>query len=445
MKSLFLLIALYTITGKQAVPSGEVPAGASCVYEQSGTKSGQMTAGNDITLTLYGYDRCMIQSVRLMMHSNKSAGAGELQMTIGQTVVWSISDAAFNAPSWAGAYSSDWVDITHDLNNTKVPKNSPVTLHIRASQNSLYLQSVELTYTAAEAEVYTVQFDTHIPQQVAPATEQKPGAGVALPDVPIDDPNWRFYGWARTSCYGSDMPVETYQVGTRFYPEDDCTLHAVYMQGEEQQPWYPTDNLTSGDYMITLYEPVSGTMLVASGSVTNGCIPATAHTLYMDNGWVSMPVEACMQQNIYTLQVIGDTVSILHQATDKPVCLSNSGKLAVTTTNNQWQATPCNADNDAMQHYAISATAGSGTYYISFGLSDDLQYRFQATSDPAYKHDLLLFALADRVETAVRYSSFPFGGDVTNTNTDNSHEYRMNIGVHTLIIKNGKKYVQINE
>ena len=102
MKSLFLLIALYTISGKQAVPSGNIPDGTTCVYEQSGSKSGQMTAGNDLTLTLSGYDGLQLQSITLSMRSNTASGAGEMQLAIGGTSVWSIGNMSFNKSALAG-------------------------------------------------------------------------------------------------------------------------------------------------------------------------------------------------------------------------------------------------------------------------------------------------------------------------------------------------------
>ena len=446
MKTLFLLIALYTITGKQAVPSGDVPAGSTCTYEQSGSRSGQMTAGNDLTLTINGYDNCRLQSVRLSMHSNKSSGQGELQMRVGESTLWSISTATFAAPEWAGAYSQDWVDIVHNLGDTNVPPGAPITLHILASQNSLYLQSVELTYTAPELPAYTVSFDTHISQQVAPVTESRPGAGITLPDVQTGDPNWMFYGWARTCCYSSYSAVAVNNAGAMFYPESDCTLHAVYVQADEPQPWYPTDELTSGDYMMALYEPVYGLMLIASGQVANSLIPADRYTIPADNGWVAMPDEFCKTQCIYTLQVSNDTLAIQHKASNTSVYLSNKGKFALTNSSNiPWLFVPSEAEHDAMPHYVVAGKAGNNTYYISYSFDADTEFYFAVTADSQQEHNLLFYALDDRVEVTTLYTSFPFGGDVTTPNNDNLHEYRMNIGTHTLVIKNGKKYLQINQ
>ena len=89
MKSLFLFIALYTISGKQVVPSGDQPSGLSCVYEQTSSRSGQLTAGTELTLTLNDYAGMRLQQVTLLMHSNQSAGAGSLLMQVGDfSYIW---------------------------------------------------------------------------------------------------------------------------------------------------------------------------------------------------------------------------------------------------------------------------------------------------------------------------------------------------------------------
>ena len=63
MKAIFLLIALYTIAGKDALPSGDIHAGASYEYAQTGSRSGQMTADNSIMLRLTGFAGCTLQGV----------------------------------------------------------------------------------------------------------------------------------------------------------------------------------------------------------------------------------------------------------------------------------------------------------------------------------------------------------------------------------------------
>jgi len=446
MKTLFLLIALYTLSSKQAVPSGDVPDGATCEFAQSGTQTGQMTAGNYVRLTLNGYEGMTLNSVSLQMHSNKDSGAGSLKMTVGGTTVWTIDDATFNAPSWAGKYSKDWMSISHPLGGVVVPKDVPITLYISASENSLYLQSVELNYSAPAPKSYTVSFATHIPLQVSSVTEAQSGAGVRLPDVPLEDPEWQFLGWMEWPLAGAEeMPAVMY-AGMQYYPYADCVIHAVYVQRVEAQPWLPADDLTSGDYLIALYEPNSGWMFYARGEVENGLLQTVSLVRQADKGWVSLPNSACAADAIYSLTLTNDTLSIVHKQTGTPVRLGSGGNFTQNSFNSKnWIISPMETDKDPMPHFSISAVTGAKTYYVSFWPRDDGAFFFRPTDSAGQQHDILLFAVADCDVVMPYYTSFPFGGDVLQTATDVMPTMQTNIGPYILTIRNGKKYLQINE
>lgn len=448
MKTLFLLIALYTISGKQAVPSGDLPEGATCAYEQSGSRSGQMTAGNDIQLVISGFDSMILKSVTLTMKSNKESGAGELTMTVGNTVVWSIPDAAFTHSQWAGRYTTDWVSVTHDLDNMVVHADAPIVLHISASQNSLYLQSVALDYLAPQGTMHTVSFKTYSSVVVSPQTEQMPNAGVILPTVvPEHDALWAFVGWAAAPVSETaDAPV-LYRAGNLFFPTSDCTMHAVYKLAGEQEPWLPTSELDNGDYMIALCEPSVNTLWYAQGAVDNGLL-ATAQLTYTTNadGVPVLPHRAANSLALYTLTFCHDTLTITHKATNTSVLLSGNGKFAKTSSqDNTWTISPAEqTENENVPLSIITGLLKGVTYYFSYTTNDYGVY-FCPTSIATYPHNLLLFALRDMVETPALYSSYAFGTALKPIDADNLPEYKMQLGTYVLTIKNGKKYLQINQ
>lgn len=444
MKSLFLLIALYTISGKQAVPSGDLPSGSLCTYEQTGNRSGQMTAGNELTFTLSGYDGLWLHSVTLSMHSNTSAGAGSMQLTLGESVLWSIEDASFDDPSWAGAYSTSWVDLKQRLTWVKVNDGAELVLHIQASKNSLYLQSVAVEYSAPQEEVFTVSFETYTSGHLPSLTETGANSGVELPEMWIDDATWQFYGWSSTPIEKAEQTPAVYKPGTIFYPSANCTLHAVYVRQGEQQPWLPTDDLTMDDYMIALYEPVTGLMLHAIGAVENGMLATVNQTLYYDEGQVAFPQEMCSGDAIYTLSVVHDTLTIRHKATNTAVKPASGGKFSPSGSN-VWTIAPMEVTSDQMPRFCISGMAGAKVYYVSFYLGTDAEFYFRPTADAGQQHDLLLYALADMGETSLFYSSYAFGTGSETLYTDEPTTYQMLIGPCKLMIKDGKKYMQINE
>lgn len=446
MKSLFLLIALYTITGKQAVQSGDIPEGSTCAYTQSGTQNGQMTAGNDLTLTINGYTGMTLHSVRLSMHSNQSSGAGWLTMSVGGSEVWSIADAGFNASSWAGAYSKAWTSVTHSLGAIGVPDDAPITLHIVASKNSLYLQSVELEYSAPAPRSYTVTFDTHVPVSVTALTEKQPDAGVVLPEVPLVDPEWQFYGWMPTPLVLSDEMPKVRKAGETFFPTDDCTLHAVYVERGESELWYPTDDLSLNDYFIALYEPSANALWYAIGEVENGVLNSVQTAVKQKDGWVSLPFAAYTTNAIYTLSVSADgQLSIIHKATGKPVLLTSGRKLTQSTMGHKWSIAPIESEKDEMPHFVISGELDNKTYYLSYRVLNGGELVFSPIDDTSLRHDLLLYAVDDLVIFMPQYTSYPLGNGVMPPTDSRSAVQRVQIGQYELTIKNGKKYLQIKE
>ncbi len=447
MNAFFLLIALYSISGKQATASGDIPAGATCVYEQTGNKSGQMTAGHTIDMTFNGYDGVTLQGVTLTMKSNTSSGAGELQMKVGENTVWEITAGTFASPSWYGAYSTEWVEISHSLNDQIVPEGASITLHLGASANSLYLDAVAIEYTAAtvEAELYTVSFNTHIADKVGPLTETEAGGGVILPNVAYSDDNWSFYGWSERALLETEDVPTVYRAGSSYVPTGDCTLHAVYQSHAEKEPWMPAEALVTGDYLITLCVPEAYTLHQAYGKVENGMLKAKQFHFYSE---ITDPVPYQMiydEDDVYTLTMLTDsTLTIRHKTTGTRVSLGSRGKFTTSSNNDSIWSMTSRLEVSSMTSYMLSATRGGVKYAISVAIGTDSEVYFCPVQD-AQDYGLILYALSDlHIENAI-YTSYPLGDALPETTVNPAVSYKTNIGPYTLIIQNGKKYLQINE
>ena len=445
MKAFFLLIALYSISSKQAVPESGVPAGSACVYEQTGSRSGQMTAGNTIDMTFTGYDGVTLHGVTLTMKSNTSSGAGELQMKVGENTVWEIAKGAFSSPSWNGAYSTEWVNISHALNDKFVPDGASITLHLAASVNSLYLDAVALEYTAAEAERYTVSFNTHTATKINPLTETEAGGGVVLPSVAYSDDKWSFFGWREYAQSETEVVPAVYKAGSRYVPTADCTLHAVYQSQGEQYPWLPAESLETGDYLITLCIHSSHTLIQAYGNVDNGLLKAKQYNYNDDTAEpISFP-PVYENDDVYTLNMLTDsTLSIRHKATGTKVSLGSGGKFVSSATKDSiWRITPGLEVGD-MKSYILSANYGGKKYSISISVEVDGLVYFRPVQD-AQNIGLIMYALSDLHIENTLYTSYPLRDALPATTAQPAISYKTNIGPYTLIIQNGKKYLQINE
>lgn len=142
----------YTVETKESVTtSGDAPEGSSATFMNTYANNRlQMTKDNSQTYTLSGYDGYTITGITLSMKSNQSSGAGSLSVTSGYEEIASIVNSAFNTASWYGNWSQDFVDITPALKERAVGDGENVVVQITASANSLYCQSITITYKKAE-------------------------------------------------------------------------------------------------------------------------------------------------------------------------------------------------------------------------------------------------------------------------------------------------------
>lgn len=136
-------------TSAASVSSGTAPTGSSVTFSNTYTNNKeQLTKGNTMTYTLKGYAGKTITGITLSMKSNSSGGTGTFSMKAGTTTLAEIESAQFKDKSWYGSWSTTYVDVTPSmLNNAYViMQGEDVVVTISASVNSLYCQSITITY-----------------------------------------------------------------------------------------------------------------------------------------------------------------------------------------------------------------------------------------------------------------------------------------------------------
>ena len=138
----------YTVASTTSVTvSGDAPEGSSATFNNTyKNNKQQMTSGNSQTYTLSGYDGCAITGIKLSMKSNASGGGGSLSVKAGSKTIASIADSKFNTASWNGDWSTSFVDIKPTVTETLVEAGEDVVVVMEASANSLYCQSITITY-----------------------------------------------------------------------------------------------------------------------------------------------------------------------------------------------------------------------------------------------------------------------------------------------------------
>lgn len=141
-------------TSAASVSSGTAPTGSSVTFSTTYTNKDQLTKGNSMTYTLSGYAGYKITALSMSMKSNSKGGTGKFSLVAGSTTIAQIaSDTAFNQSAWHGSWSTSYVDVDPAMTKTDyvIQTGEDLVLTISASANSLYCQSITLTYEQGAA------------------------------------------------------------------------------------------------------------------------------------------------------------------------------------------------------------------------------------------------------------------------------------------------------
>lgn len=445
---LSILSATFTVSDKNRVsPSGNLPEGGDFVYARTTTtgSKGQMTAGNSTTLCLKGWDGCTIQSVTLSMRSNSSSGAGRLFMTIGGKLVWRIRTAPFSDDDWNGGFSSAFVNISRNIRR-RVGTNEEVKIHIKATENSLYIASYTIRYTPPVPKSYRVCFVSGVGDNPPDIEESAPHSGVILPLLP-DTARWHFVGWSETEVSEGTSCPTLFAAHSLYFPRSHCTLYAVYLDAEtaSEQVSQPE----SGCYSLVHNSPYWGARALCSDilSVLKDneimyhvieTLPVTMDTLSSNDLILCSDISPNM---LYRLDFLSDsTLTITHDATNTPV--GHKGEdlyAALSVWKYRWLT-----DNSLMLYFEHK---GKLRYLnIGYGVKatlDELVGYMESClpSTPLIDNGISLFPI-----TSAIYSTWLLGKPdaVENVPSDlQPQAINVPMGIYQLHICNGKKFLRL--
>ncbi len=150
--------ATYTQTSTTDVQiTGNAPEGSSAEFITTYRTKEQLTAENSMTYTISGYDGKTIEAITLSMHSKEDDGTGELFIKIGDRIIAEIFKVGYKG--FSGVSFNEWYNVDNftfsyiDVNvvfkdgvDLKVESGEDVVIEIKAYKNSLYCQSVSITW-----------------------------------------------------------------------------------------------------------------------------------------------------------------------------------------------------------------------------------------------------------------------------------------------------------
>ena len=129
---------------------GIAPEGSSATFSTTYQTKNQLTEDNSMTYTISGYDDKTVEAITLRMRSNQSSGAGGMYVKIGKKKVAEITsyttfDNWFDSGGYQGVFTDIHVSFKEGANLT-VGADEKIEIKIEASQNSLYCESVSITW-----------------------------------------------------------------------------------------------------------------------------------------------------------------------------------------------------------------------------------------------------------------------------------------------------------
>ncbi len=417
-----LKTVVYTVTSKTSVfAEGDEPIGSMATFEQTGTgKNGQMTKGNSTTFTLTGLQGLKLYSITLQMRSNQSAGAGSMQIMVGDSVLGCMPDASFEA--WCGNYTNSFVPITWEaeggynfLSIADGGEGTTLQIQISASENSLYIASYTLVYSAQPTAAYSVHFHTQTAVTLESLTEEKAGGGVILPMCVDADSLWRFKGWTmQTITHTTDVEKvpAIYASGERFYPTEETHLYALYTDNVASNiaQWVQDTVFESGYYLITdsLFQQIAVGEVQSNGKVAAMGVELKETT---SDGLLLCPLDDYRADMVYYIEFLPDSMAtILHVTSDTYV-----GYPTTSTANLMGKKTVWNYRITPLKQvifYHTYATDWRELRVMPKSLTIPFVWELSLSHSPLYANVLFNIADCPVGELSASFTSFPLGTGV---------------------------------
>ena len=310
-------VATYTVTSYHdiALTDGDAPNGSIVTFNSTTASGTRITAGNNATLTIAGYDGYYIHTISLKMHSNNTSGAGSLSMYLNGTEKATIPDASFADESWNGAYAGSdvWVDVNVPFSHGfTVHEGEVITIVVRSTTNSLYLGGCSISYRegAILSLPKIVSFSTGTEQTISPIKESAAGKGVVLPSLPDADMVWHFLGWTEAPLPHTVSCPEYYKPGTRFFPAKNITLYALYVNEIEAEPIMQDTLFESGQYALVSADPYYCMM---KGNVVEKSVQSQrVDLIYGPDSLYSLIARTIPPESRYSIHFTDSTAVIQH-------------------------------------------------------------------------------------------------------------------------------------
>ena len=384
-----------TVTTEDAGPAN-MEVNYSCSYQK-----GQVRAGDEAVLTLSQLGGITIEKIEMAMRGNKSGGAATVTVTANDNVLASKGFTYQTIGSSDVVYGGSCDNVNE------------LVVSLTGTQNSMYVDSYTITYAAAPVRNVTlIKGD----KTYAELTEEAGGAGVILPVLP-DSAEWKFAGWSEQEFYAIEQVPALYKAGP-FYPMQDITLWAVYVNAPEYVPEFMT-TVQSGDYLY-----VNCDLGIALAGVPENKVMG-----------FNM-VDETDENQLYTFDFIApDTAYITHTKTQTPIGFSGT---SLVNRKSKWLV--FHQDEETIFYTTIKGK--DYVLWLNMYDSDEGGYHAGLMNATITPSPMALLKPSD-AEPPV-YTCHPEGKvALRHVSAQPDTDYILPLGNYEMHIHNGHKYIQL--
>ena len=400
---IILSVMTWTVESKNTVSgSGECPNDMKVTYANTYNK-GQVRANDTATLTLSNLGGITLEKIEMAMRSNNNAGAGSVTVF--------LNDKKASSTTITYKEVGDAVQVF-----TGAEQNvQSLCVQLTGSENSLYVDSYTITYTQAPPHTVTLMNGTTV---YGTLTETQGNEGVILPALP-DSAEWHFAGWSETEFYAQYTAPELIEAEAKYYPHDDLTLWAVYVNRPLAEMVYVSE-LESGRYIYFN----ATTNQAVGGAPEGGILRCDDADVTKTNQWYDITFNASL-----------DSATIQHVESGAYIGYNKSAK--IEEKKSVWNV----LHNDTQT--VFYSTISGKTYVLFPNLLDATSGVYYAglIQTPNIASSPTVLMVAQEAGKPV-YTCHPEGGQaVIELPVDHQREYRIPFGTFELLIRNGNKYL----
>ncbi len=341
--------------------TGTVPLGTKVNFDNSSHSGSRVGVGQTAQMLITGLPQGWITSMTVYAHSNKTSGAGELTLSVGDSTYLHYTGTM---EDWIGHYTETDVPLSTSCAAISYCQE-PILVTLTGTTNSLYLTQVAITFSTSAPPcdtIYLSYWDANIPV-LDTLWEMVSGTGIDLPTCPTiyrSDSDWVHVGWVTQASMDTLLPPTYLPCGMTYHAAQHKHLWALYQYSSTHR-LYSDTTYQSGEYAL-----VRTNGMMAQGGWKKNKIAHDTITLMKAEQTYLWTADSVAKANRYNLDFDQDSVTIQVLGAQSTEWLGYAGD-KTTTSPTPW-AWKRAAEGSIYLYHDMQQDPQHGAYAYTIGI-----------------------------------------------------------------------------